>query len=134
MNNYWLDSPNRSASFENTFEMINVFSKEARSISKKYNHKILYSKILHSISSNNSEFLTRVTKDHIESLGFEYILDTILEYVDDFEVYESVYDSITESVKLDYLVYTYNEVDDSKKSRIRILSNMAWDMWISSRR
>lgn len=54
-------------------------------------------------------------------------ISQVLEYVTDKEVREAVQDTILESTKEFCLHFVYNDVDDEpRRSRIRILSRMAW--------
>ena len=63
-------------------------------------------------------------------ISFDYyihILDDILSEVDDIEVCKSVRESYAESLKVHHLIYCYHtDLDDARKARVRILSNMVW--------
>lgn len=55
------------------------------------------------------------------------LIDELLSYVDDEEVSQSVRTSYEESMKAHHLIYHYhNNLDDNRKSRVRILTRMIW--------
>ena len=56
-----------------------------------------------------------------------YAKDRLL-YVDDKEVRSAVEKTLLESSKVEHLIYFYNNLqDESRKARVRILSNIIWD-------
>lgn len=62
-------------------------------------------------------------------------LEDMLSYVDDESVKQSVEISYDRSVKGNHLIYFYNkDLDPSRKARVRILTRMAWDNYITNRK
>lgn len=112
------------------FAAIMYVSKVARKLRKRVDHCISESEAL-------SWAVTGVTPDKVKywrkhryerrDESLELLLDRLC-YVDDVDVRDAVYTSITSSQTKPYLVYKYNKVQDSnRQARIRILSNMIWD-------
>lgn len=54
-----------------------------------------------------------------------------VKYIDDREVRDAVYATIRDSRANSHLIYNYNGVQDaSKRSRIRVVSNIVWDQLV----
>jgi hypothetical protein len=62
-----------------------------------------------------------------KNLDIIYANDRLL-YIDDIDVRESTRETILVSKKEKHLIYKYKDVlDESRKARVRILSNLIWD-------
>ena len=113
----------------NKFQAVRLVASLARSLSKKYDNKILDSEALtwiltgerpNTIDENGS--IKR--KSCINNISF---MDDILSCVDDESVCESVRYSISESNKHKNLVYFYKGVpDECRQARVRVLVRMIW--------
>lgn len=112
------------------FAAVNYLAKQARINLKQVNNTILDSQALSwALTGKQPE----IHPDR-KSVGDDFItiklnyLDELLCYVDDEEVCESVVDSFYESLEKRHLIYVYNnDLDESRKARVRILTRMIWD-------
>ena len=65
-------------------------------------------------------------KELREKADLDYAEDRLLS-VEDLQVRQAVHDTIIASKEIGHLIYSYSQVyDESRKARVRILSNMIW--------
>lgn len=113
----------------NKFQAVRLVVSLARSLSKKYDNKILDSEALTWILTGERSGIIDKTgnvrhKSYANSISY---MDDILSCVDDKEVCESVRYSISESNKRKNLVYFYKGVlDEYRQARVRVLVRMIW--------
>ena len=114
-----------AAKLGSTYAAINYISKSAREKSEELDYPILASEAISWV----------LTGEKPNSKGRKYenadanihILDDILSGVDDLHIKESVRDTYFESMKAHHLIYCYHtNLNESEKTRVRILSNMIW--------
>lgn len=112
---------------------VNHVAKTARKLAAECDEQILDSHALSWAITGVKPELSKCRKPiKLESLSnamtsAEYLED-ILCYIDDNDMRTSVMESYRCSITCGHLIYFYTEgLDESQKSRVRILTNMVWD-------
>ena len=116
---------------------VNLVAKQARKKLAQADYMILDSQAISwALTSIPPEVIHKRPSEAYptECYGLTFLED-MLSYVDDESVEESVKISYDHSVKGNHLIYSYNkDLDPSRKARVRILTRMAWDNYITNRK
>ncbi len=81
------------------------------------------------ITGKEPEYLQKKLEyaDYRKNIDLIYANDRLL-YIEDTEVREATRETILASKRENHLIYKYKDVsDESRKARVRILSNLIWD-------
>ena len=110
------------------YAAVQYVSRVARHFTAKYDYLPLHSEALSyairgEMPPNFSALTDTKSRTNYRRLYIRELLSTL----DDKEVRDAVYTSITTSLRHQNLTYVYNKIkDESQQARIRILTNMLW--------
>lgn len=112
------------------YAAVNYISSEARKLANKYDNIILHSEAIDWVVTGEMPDILKNNKykriPHRKSNLRSY-MDELLSYVDDEAVCESVRYSIYASKSSNHLIYVYKDVsDESRQTRVRVLTRMIW--------
>lgn len=122
-----------------TYMAVNLVAKRARNKLLETNGAILDSKAISwALTGVAPKIHKRKSFEyayHLEDCNILQFLDDMLCCVDDIEVCESVRQSYESSVKVNHLIYYYNNsLDEPRKARTRVLTRIVWDYHINEHR
>lgn len=117
------------------YAAVNHIAMEARRKLKEVDSQILDSKaITWALTGIPPKIHNRNEAYYLRDEAQAY-LDDMLCYVDDEDVCESVRNSYKTSKRANHLIYVYkNDLDESRRARVRILTRIVWEYSRQARR
>lgn len=132
MKNYWEDHRLYNDildKYGSPYAAVMCIAKTARNIAESCDNAISHSSALNWVVTGDTPKNLLRPEAHMSYRDrcYSNALDR-LNYVDDLAVKESVFCTILNSREEGHLIYSYKDnLSDSQKSRVRILSNIIWE-------
>lgn len=129
---FYEDSKNFKAWVErcngNVYKAVYELGQAAAKLVKDCNNKISNAEgISWVLNGHKPDYENRRSYWDTKKAIIEEYIDTNLELIDDGQIIKCVRSSVWNSLDHRYLVYDYKDVDDeSRRARIRILTNLIW--------
>lgn len=117
-----------SKNLGNEFRAVQYVSKVARKFAERYDNIPLHSEALsYAIRGEIPASLKGLISNGITVDYFHLYLREAISHIDDKDIRDAVYSSITESKRTQNLTYNYRGIQNKdKQARIRIITNMLW--------
>ena len=123
------------SSFGSRFAAVNYIAKCARKLCEEYDDKILDSEAITLVVDESRKHSIEALHKNKQFMNVEEkLIEDKLSFVSNTSVREAAKMSVINSLYKGNLVYQYNDIDDEPtKARVRVLTNMIWDMVLTYR-